>query len=287
MAWWNRTRIRRRLRVTGRPGHQIFVTSGGHGYIFDLVANSFVNIAADSEGFPTGNAVMGAFVDGYFLVLKRNSIQYNISNLENGLIWDGLDVAQVSESSDDVLSLVTNHREVWLFGSKTSEVWYNSGNASFPFQPIQGTFIEHGIAATFSAVRLDNTIFWLGADESGARMVWKAQGYIPQRVSNHAIEYFLNVAPRVDNAIGYAYQEEGHSFYMLYVPTIETTLVYDVATGQWHERALWDERSIRNFPHLGRCHAFAFGQHLIGDRQSGTIYRQSLDLYSDNLVVLS
>jgi hypothetical protein len=266
----------------GQAGHQLFVTSGGAGYIFDLVANTFSEITAD--GFPRP-VVMGAFVDQYFVALKGNSIQFNISALANGLVWEGLDVAQVSQSSDNKLAMLANHSEVWLFGSRTTEVWYNSGNASFPFQPIQNTLIEHGIVAPFSAVCLDNTIFWLGQDITGDRMVWKAQGYLPTRVSNHAIEYFLNKAPRVSDAMAYAYQEEGHSFYVLYVPTMETTLVYDVATNQWHERATWDTRSMRWFPHVGRCHCFGFGEHLIGDRQSGTVYRQSLDLYAESLVV--
>lgn len=273
----------------GQAGHQIFVTSGGLGYIFDLVANTFTNITAD--GFPVP-CVMGAFVDQYFLALKGQSIQYNISNLANGLAWDGLDVGQVSETSDNKIALLTNHREVWLFGSKTTEVWYNSGNAGFPFQPIQGTLIEHGIAAPFTATRLDNTIFWLGADETGARVVWRAQGYVPQRISNHAIEYFLNLAPNVAAATAYAYQEDGHSFYVLNVPGInvpidgEVTLVYDVATGQWHCRGLWNDRTERYELDLPRCHAFAFDRyHLMGDRQSGTVYQSSLELFDYSVVV--
>jgi hypothetical protein len=33
---------------------------------------------------------------------------------------------------------------------------------------------------------------------------------------------------------------------------------------------------------LPRCHAYAFGEHLVGDRTSGKIYRMDISIYSDN-----
>jgi hypothetical protein len=108
------------------------------------------------------------------------------------------------------------------------------------------------------------------------------------------VEFALNQFPRVDDAIAWAYQDEGHSFYVLLLPTPPprdafgvdwTTWVYDVATGVWHERALWDDTRLRWLPHYGRCHAYAIGKHLIGDRASGVIYEYSLQLREDIEVV--
>lgn len=262
------------IHSNGTAGHQLFIVSGGLGYIFDLIANTLTQITA--PGFPSP-ALMGGFVDGYFAVLKGLSIQFQISALLDGLVWSGLDVAQVSESSDQVLSMVIDHRELWLFGSKTSSPWFNNGNASFPFAPIQGTFIEGGIIAPFSACKIDNSVFWLDGDALGAGIVRRAQGYVPTRISSHAVEESLR-GVRLDDAIGWAYQDAGHTFYMLYVPSHETTWCFDVATQQWHERALWDPVRYRWTPDVGRCHAYAFGQHLVGDRSSGCIYIMDLDL---------
>jgi hypothetical protein len=263
----------------GIGGHQLFITSGGFGYIYDLTANTLTQILDPDFLLPTR---WGVFVDSYFVSLSLDKFQ--ISNLLNGVAWDALDVAQVSLSSDTKIAMATNHREIWLFGTKRIESWGNTGNNLFPFQPIGGAPIDHGIAAPFSAAVMDNTIFWLGADATGGGIVWKAGGYTPLRVSTHAVETMLNRLPRFDNAVAWVYSQEGHLFYVLYLPEADTTWVYDVSSNLWHERALWNRTKMRWEPHIGIAHTYCWGFNLVGDRQSGTIYTMSLDKYCDQLV---
>ena len=274
----------------GTAGNQIFITSGGHGYIFRTDTNVFAEITDPNFPFPCSH---GAFVDGYFVGLLAHTREFRCSALEDGTDWSGLDVAQVSLAGDNLRALAVNHREIWLFGEHTTHPWYNAGSSSqyyqgesFPFVPISGVVIEHGILAPHSVVQLDNTLFWLGADKLGAGTVWRAEGYIPKRISTHAVEYWLGTSNRLDRAIAYAYQDEGHAFYVLYVPDLETTWVYDTTTKAWHERAIWNEDTYRWEPHEGRCHCFAFGKHLIGSRTTGQIYEQSLDLYDEDVTLL-
>lgn len=274
----------------GTNGNQLFITSGGLGYIYNLTTNVLSQIAA--AGFPDPVA-MGAFSDGYFLALQSQSNQFYVSTLYDGTQWDSLDVGQVSTVSDHVSALVESHRDIWLLGTQTSSVWSNVGDADFPYAPMPGVKIDQGTGAAYSVVGLDNSLFWLGQSVHGARVVWKANGYTPQRVSTHAVEFALAQARRVDDAIGYGYQEDGHTFYVLYVPDLAnvrtwgTTWVYDVATDQWHERAIWDSVRMDWQPHLGRCHAFGFGKHLVGDRLSPAIYDMRLGLSSDTQVLVS
>lgn len=279
----------------GTAGNQIFIVSAGHGYIFRTDTNEFAEIT--DPDFPRPCA-MGTFVDGYFVGLLAHTRQFRISALEDGMDWNGLDIAETSTSADNLRAIVSSHRELWLFGEQSAHVWYNSGSTSqyyqgesFPFQPMSNVYIEHGIHAPYSVVNLDNTLYWLGADKLGIGQVWRANGYRPERVSTHAVEYFLGQYKRLDRAIAYAYQEEGHSFYVLYVPqdgiTETTTWVYDVSTGMWHERATWNEDTGRWEPHEGRCHCYAFGRHLIGSRSSGQIYHQSLDYYDEDITLVN
>jgi len=271
------------IHSNGTGGFQLFIVSGGKGYIYDLRANTLTQITAESFPDPCSH---GEYVDGYFIALLRNSSQFFISNLFDGLIWEGLDTAQVSQVSDEVRSIIINHRELWMFGSKHTTPWFDSGNPSFPFQPIQGTVIHQGTDASYAAARFDNAILWLGQNEHGARMVWRAQGVTPVRVSTHAIEHRLTQAGSVRQALAFTYQQEGHQFYMLYVPDLETTLVYDVATNMWHERGHWRPKLARFEPHLARCHCYAFDRHhLVGDRRTGAVYEMSMDFTDENLVV--
>jgi hypothetical protein len=62
---------------------------------------------------------------------------------------------------------------------------------------------------------------------------------------------------------------------------LETSLVYDLTTQAWHERAYLNSEG--NFEqHLASSHCFGFGYHLVGDRRNGNIYKMSLDYYDDN-----
>ena len=275
----------------GSNGHQLLITSGGENYIFDLNTNTLTLLVGGGTGPPTPTK-MSCFSDGYFIALKRDSNEFHISALYDGLLWDPLDVFQVSTVADQLVALVENHRDLWLLGTQTSSVWANTGDADTPYQPVPGVKIDMGCAAAFSAVRADNTLLWLGQSEHGDRVVWRANGYTPQRVSDHAVEYALSHAARIDDAVAFSYQEEGHTFYVLWVPDLAnvrtwgTTWVYDVATGQWHERALWDTIALDWQPHLARNHAFGFGRHLVGDRLSPAIYAMRMGLASDTVVLV-
>ena len=268
--------------TNGAAGDQLFVVSAGLGYIVTISTGAFVQIT-DAD-FPAV-AVMGDFSDGYFLALKFNSIQFNFSALENGLSWPTASFANKSQSSDNILSLLVDHKEVWLFGSKTTEIWYNTGDPTNPFAPIQGVLIEHGILAPRSAVKVNNTICWLGQDSDGSGMAWYANGYTPERFSTHGVEQqWQSYGVTLADAIGWAYQENGHSFYVVTFPTANKTWAFDFASQMWHERLFWNGSDYD--AHLGRCHAYAFGKHLLGSRLDGTIYHQSLSYYDDDGSIL-
>lgn len=265
----------------GLNGFQLFVVSGGYGYIFNLVTNTFTQITATAFPFP---ALWGEFVNAYFVVLSSDRFQ--ISNVSDGLLWDGLDVAQMSQTSDLKVAMRASHTELWFWGGKRTEVWSLTLASRFPFTPNQATPIDHGIDAPDSPVLIDNTVIWVGRDEKGHGIVYKAAGYTPQRISNFALEDVLNRLPRIDDAVGWAESIQGHLNYHLYLPQAETQWVYDAATNLWHEEAILDAKGLTWKPHIGRCHAYGFGKHLVGDRLSGCIYSMELDRHKNQLLVV-
>ena len=106
--------------------------------------------------------------------------------------------------------------------------------STFPFDVIPGGFIEQGTSCIAPPVKLDNSIFWMGGDERGAGIGWRAEGYTPRRISTHAIELAWQGYATIADMVSYAYQDQGHSFWVLYFPTANATWVYDVASGMWH-----------------------------------------------------
>jgi hypothetical protein len=196
------------------------------------------------------------------------------------LEFDALNFASAEGNPDNIVSMIVDHREIWLFGTNSVEVWYDAGLAGFPYQRIQGAFNEIGCAATYSVAKLDNGLFWLGADARGQGIVYRSNGYTGQRISTHAIEYAIAQYGDISDAIGYTYQQEGHSFYVLIFPTANTTWVYDAATQAWHERAGWVNGEFTR--HRSNCQMAFNNEIVVGDFENGNIYAFDLDVYADN-----
>ena len=112
-------------------------------------------------------------------------------------------------------------------------------------------------------------------DERGGGIVWKLAGYTPVRVSTQAIEEALQSVTDTSGAVAYTYQQDGHSFYCLNVPGLNTTLCYDVASNAWHERA--ELVTGEYAQHRGQFHAYAYGKHLVG-AADGKIYQYDPDV---------
>jgi hypothetical protein len=225
-------------------------------------------------------AVTVGYLDGYFVFNEPNSQRFWVTSLNDGTAIDPLDFASAEGNPDNVVSLMVDHREVWLFGSNTVEVWYNAGLADFPLARIEGAFMETGCLAPYSVAKLDNSVFWLGSDARGNGIVYRNQGYNAQRVSTHAIEWQIQQYNVLNDAIGYSYQQDGHSFYVLVFPAAQATWVFDVSTGAWHERAFWD--GVRFRRHRSNCQANFAGQVVVGDWEDGRIYAFDPEVYQDD-----
>lgn len=257
-------------------GEMIMLVDGPNGYGYDLSGNTFSTLS----DFPGGVTI--AFQDGYFIFNQPNSQTFYITGLFADTV-DPLDFASAEGSPDLLMSLLSDHRELWLFGSQSTEVWFNSGDPLFPFSRIDGAFITHGTIAAGSPAALDNTIYWLGQDATGLGMVWKAAGYQPVRASTHSMEQAIARYPRIDDATSFSYQQDGHAFYVLNFPSGNATWVYDAATQLWHERAYTPiGPSIGLWRHRADNHTVGFGKHLVGDFENGKIYQLDTQTFNDN-----
>lgn len=257
---------------------QLLIMNNGNLFIFTLATN--VLVAVNMAQFNGPVAQIG-FADGYFIATLQNSHTFQQSNLEDGTVWGGLNISTVSLFPDNFTSMVTDHRQPTFFSGKKSVTYYNSG-AGFPvFIPIQDAVYETGSGAAFATIQLDNSIFWLSQDERGSMIAFRL-GAAPQRISTHATELAWQGYVNPSAAIGYAYQEEGHSFWVIRFPGNQFSWGYDVASGFWHKRAAFNQVSGLYEPDHSQCHMFCFGLHLVGDWASGNIYVQSNKYLSDN-----
>ena len=257
-------------------GIQIFIAANPDGYIYNSLSDTLVPIT--DPDFP--GAVTVGYLDGYFVFNEPNSQRVWITSLFDGTSIDALDFASAEAAPDNLVALIVDHREAWLFGTNSTEVWYNSGDPDFPLTRIQGAYNEIGCVAPYSVAKMDNSVFWLGADARGQGIVYRAQGYQAARVSTHAIEYAIQQYENMSDAFAYTYQQDGHMFYVLIFPSANTTWVYDAATGAWHERAGF--KLGRFTRHRSNCHTAFNGEPIVGDYENGNLYAFDLSVYADN-----
>ena len=256
-------------------GTQLFIAAGTTSYIYN---NSDLTLVQITDPDFNGASKVG-YLDEMFVYIEPNSDKLWVTAIGDGTDIRGLDSRNVYGTSDNLVSMIIDHDEVWLFGTNSTGVWYNTASSDFPIAKIQGAFTEVGCIAKDSVAKMDNSIFWLGKDARGYGMVYRSNGYRGVRVSTHAVEWQIQQYSRLEDAVAYTYQQDGHSFYVLNFPAADTTWVYDVATDLWHERAGFDNGVFTR--HRGQCQASFDGKVLVGDYQLGNVGVIDLDTYTD------
>ena len=230
---------------------------------------------ADADADFPGSADV-AYIDGYHVFLRDGTGQFFNSALRDATNYDALDIGTAEASPDKLVAVESDHRDLWLMGETTIEIWYNSGVGNPPFDQVTNALIERGCLARHSVVKEDNTVFWLGDD----KIVYRAEGYTPRRVSTHAIEGAIAGYASPADAQAFSYSENGHKFYILTFP--EATWVYDIAMGVWHQRESRDPKgNSLNRWRVGHG-VHIYGKNLVGDYATGAIYELDPDTYTEN-----
>lgn len=184
----------------------------------------------------------------------------------------GTDFASAETLPDRITTLIVDHRDVWIFGPDSIEVWRNTGGADFPLARVSGASVErYGTISPRSVASFDNHIAYL--DKFGIVRV-ASKGASPTRISTHAIEHRIADAD-LEDAWALVYIQEGHEFYSLTVPGVGT-FVFDAATRLWHERQSYDNDEWKV-----TAYAEAYGKRYVGD-WAGVVSTMSLDTYDED-----
>jgi hypothetical protein len=246
-------------------GSAVVFVNEPNAYVWD--GSTFSQIT-DSD-FTSRGAADVEFVDNWLLFREPNSGRMFGADLGSATSFDALNFVTAEGFPDDLVGLKVDHRQVFLFGSQTIELWENTGIAGFPFERAINGLIEIGCLNGRTVCKQDNSVFWLANDYTVRRL----DGTTPQRVSNHAVEQSL-VTATIDSGKAYAYSQDGHLFYVLTFP--EVTWVFDATTGQWHQRQTYGQDYW-----IAGCHAQAYGREIVGDSTSNKLGYIDPETYTD------
>ena len=274
----------------------LIVDGSSNGWCIDMTqpptSAAFAPVSGQAGAFYGGTRVDE--VDTFFLLNVPGTNEWyvslsevNFANLTGTIspdmtaaAFDPLDIAAKTGNPDPLAGVIVMHREPWLVGTETTEVWYDAGSADFAFGELPGVFIEHGCVAPYSLAKQDLSVYWLSSDRQGQTIVLSGNQYAAKRISTHAIEQQLQQYPTVADAIGSTFQQLGHVFYKLDFPTADATWVYDVSQDLWAEWAWIDTNGLEH-RHRAANAANAYGVNVCQDWQTGALYAFDLDNYTD------
>lgn len=272
------------IRDNGSGGY-VCIVDGPYGYLINLSTLAFAQIT--DPGFLGADRV--AFIDGW-LIFNRPGTQtfYTTGPTPYTVTFPGSFFALKDSSSDNLITIMENERELWLIGERQSEVWYNAGGANFAFKRIPGVSPQIGCAAKHSIARLGKRIAWLAKNEQGQNFVVLSDQYDYERISNHGVEAALASYPLTSDAVGWTYEEDGHWFYVLTLPTADKTWCFDMTASEkagsprWHERASFNSTTGVFHRHRGNCFMNFANIRMVGDYQTGRVHQMSRNFYTDN-----
>lgn len=261
----------------------IVLVDGVEGWAINMSDNSFTQII--DPAFYGADFVV--FLDTFFVFNRPDTNQFYISlsmidyaQIVAMTAFDPLDIAAKSGSADPIVGIATVHKELWLIGALTTEIWIGTGAADFYFQLVQGAFIDHGCGAQYSIASQDVIVFWLMQDRQGQFQIVMGAGYQTKNIATSFLTNEMEGYETVSDAIGGVWAQENHAFYVLMFPTANVTWVYDLTTEEWFRWSWLDENGNIN-RHRANTFMFFNNQNMIGDWETGKIYILDPEVYTD------
>ena len=267
--------------ITTANGLTAYIVDRVNRYTWVASTNTFTTLPV-TDGPWQGASVVDV-VDNYYIYNNVGTQNWACTDLGSALSTNAY-YGTKDAAPDPLIAIIADHRQVFLLGQQTTEVWTDVGNQiagiiSFPFARIQGTMVQHGLAAVGSVARFSEMFMFVSKDSRGQAIIGAIQGYAFVRLSTHAVEQTL-LGQTISDAVAYTYQLEGHEFYVVTFPSVNLTWVYDLTTQMWHKWLAWDGSQYNR--HRSNCGAFFNNSYLVGDYQNGNIYALDNAVYTDN-----
>ncbi|OTG65833.1 packaged DNA stabilization protein [Acinetobacter silvestris] len=257
-------------------GQVALIVNGTYAYVLDLKKLELTRLSGST--IPRSTHVL--FLDGRFVVNKANTGQFYWSDLYSTKV-NALSYATAESTPDNITAIINFNRELWLFGAQSIERYYGTGSSNSPFSRLSGGAMSFGCLAPDSIVSLATGVIWLGVSEFGGNQIVMSGGGIPERISTHALEEEISALTKTADALAYAYQIEGHVFYVISFPSANVTYCFDVSTGLWHQRSFTNPQGLHE-RHRSQHHAYFNNMHIVGDYRNGKLYQLDNNTFTDD-----
>lgn len=209
--------------LSENTGYATIVSDGGYWYMEDTT------LTAVAFDYTLGSV---SYIGGYTVVTEKDGRRFAWSDLADPTTFDGLSFASAEINNDPIIRGVVLKDLLLLFKASGFELWGVSGlSGADAFQRVSGSMEETGLKAYGLLATFPNGLAFVGTD--GRVHVW-AGGLRP--ISTPPVEVAIQ---EYDPQRVFYYELRGHGFICLTFRDCPAWC-YDIATGEWHERAEGD-----------------------------------------------
>jgi hypothetical protein len=248
------------------------VTDTGDAFYFDTKeSNPSISIKKITDpDFPL-SVFDVAYKDTYFIWLDSDTDRFYISDsnsIDPTDCVNALDFGTVESNPDPIKGVIGVGNEIAIFGSETIEFYYNSGNVDFPFERNSGATQEVGLLDLDSLNKINNQIYFLGSNQSGYGIIYRLNGYTPERISTSAIEDAIKglIGEKI---VSYTYKTSGGYFYVISFSESRVSYQYNITNGLWSE--LYNSLDDGNKSYVTvNNHVFAYNKNIFVDKVVNT-----------------
>lgn len=170
--------------------------------------------------------------------------------------WDALASDVADARPDPIVAIHENLRELFLFGSTTTQIFSVGSDPFFPFDFTAATNI--GVYAPYSIVRVDDMFAFLDDKRRFVMSDGRTLTPISEDISKDLRE--------IETVDCWGYREDFKQFFNIVwtFPTAGRTFVFNVARRTWSERRTYQAPFQVNFPTQAYAFWPAINKHFVG-----------------------
>lgn len=212
------------------------------------------------------------YVDGFLLANRILAAEGNkvVQFTDNGEpeTWTATNIFSAVAAPDPLVAMTVSQREIYLVGTRTTEVWQNVGTSPVPFTR---TFLwEFGTSAPYSVHARDNAVFMLDQNRRILQIVGRQVNRLSEPIEKDLVTY-----ETVDDCFSGSFLWKGSIHVLFVFPKAKKAWSVDLRNNQWSE---WRGHDENGWARLKlNCLAFLESKNIIcgGDLDTGDIWRFS------------
>ena len=263
--------------VFADDGVVMVIVADGRVYTYD--GTTFAEVVDPNLDDP--NAV--AFINNQWIYDGLDG-GFIVSDVGDPASLNPLNYASAEALGDDLIRPYAFNQLLYLFGEKSTEVWYNSGVGNPPFDRVEGGIIAKGISGVYCICNTDQFLYFLGDD----RNVYQATSSQLRSIMTPAMATAFESYATVSDSFFFNLKIEGQDFIVMTFPTENVTWCYSETTNFWFQL----NSGSQGGRYVANSYAYCYGKHLLGTTELPTpsagellnyagVCELDIDTYSD------